>query len=245
MAQTKRLTIIAFGLSVVFGLGWGLGLAATSSDAKEVTFVFQVIFSIFVSAQGILIFILHGLRSPDARLVWKTWLSCLTCIGTGKNYNPIYSTSKRGDGSTLKTAQSSKYQLSTLKPVPQSISEVPKLTPSIPEASIEDVEEGRAEKVDLAKVGPIAQATKNVTAVSVTLTEATEAKIKKKEGANSEYDEKAKTEYPHKVEKIPEEGFPGKEKEHKETLPDKSSENKHEEKREMEKPQGPNEETTV
>ena len=109
IAQTKRLAIIAFGLSVVFGLGRGLGLAATSTDAKEVTFVFQVIFSVFVGSQGILIFILHGLRSTDARLVWKTWFSCLLFTKTGKKYeHPI---NKHGDSSTPKSAPTTTYKL--------------------------------------------------------------------------------------------------------------------------------------
>ena len=71
----RRHFVIALGLATVFGLGWGFGLAATGSSKKEVTFVFQLIFSIFVGTQGVLIFILHGLRSQDARALWKTWFS--------------------------------------------------------------------------------------------------------------------------------------------------------------------------
>ena len=74
----KRNIPVAFGLSVLFGLGWGFGLTATSSSAKEVTFIFQVIFSVFVGAQGILIFILHGLRSQEARKVWRDLCICLS-----------------------------------------------------------------------------------------------------------------------------------------------------------------------
>ena len=76
--QLKRHFIIAFGLSTVFGLGWGFGLAATGSSVKEVTFVFQLTFSIFVGLQGVLIFILHGLRSQDARNLWKSWFSTVS-----------------------------------------------------------------------------------------------------------------------------------------------------------------------
>ena len=186
MAQTKRLAIIALGLSVVFGLGWGLGLAATSSDVEEVTFTFQVIFSIFVGSQGILIFILHGLRSPDARLVWKTWFSCFPCAKTGKKYDLSHSTSKAGDGSTLKSAPTSGYRLSTLKRDSQSFSEVPKSTAftSIPETSIQEVEEGRAEKLDLAEglgdeVTPSSEAVAvTAAATAMTLAETTEPEEK-------------------------------------------------------------------
>ncbi len=110
--RVKRFTIIAIGLSVVFGLGWGLGLAATTSDIEELTFVFQLLFSIFVGSQGILIFILHGLRSKEARSVWKTWF----CIGTGKSFD--FSDSASKDARTLRsqpTDSSSAYRLSTLR----------------------------------------------------------------------------------------------------------------------------------
>jgi hypothetical protein len=63
---------IAVGLSLVLGLGWGFGLTATSSDLKELTFALQVIFSLFVGSQGVLIFVFHGLRSRQFRLVWTS-----------------------------------------------------------------------------------------------------------------------------------------------------------------------------
>ena len=66
--------IIAMSLAIVLGLGWGLGLLATSSDLLEVTVLFQVLFSIFVGMQGVLIFSLHGVRNKDARELWKQCL---------------------------------------------------------------------------------------------------------------------------------------------------------------------------
>ena len=71
--------IIALSLAVVFGLGWGFGLLTTSSSIHGLTTTFQVIFSIFVGAQGVLLFLLHGVRNSDARGVWKGWL---TSFGT-------------------------------------------------------------------------------------------------------------------------------------------------------------------
>ena len=72
-SNTKETLIIASSLAVLFGLGWGFGLLATSSSLKEITIAFQVFFSIFVGLQGILLFILHGVRSVEARRVWKKW----------------------------------------------------------------------------------------------------------------------------------------------------------------------------
>ena len=70
----KKNFYIAMSLAVVLGLGWGFGLVATSSDVEELTFVFQIIFSIFVGSQGILIFILHGVRNADFREFWMKLL---------------------------------------------------------------------------------------------------------------------------------------------------------------------------
>ena len=79
----KQNFIIAVGLSLLFGLGWGFGLTATSSNTQEVTFAFQVIFSLFVGSQGILIFFFHGLRSPDFRQVWQS----IFCLLQKKKYS--------------------------------------------------------------------------------------------------------------------------------------------------------------
>lgn len=73
--RLKESVIIALSLAVVFGLGWGFGLLATSYSIEAVTIALQVIFSIFVGAQGFLLFLLHGIRNVDARYVWKTWLT--------------------------------------------------------------------------------------------------------------------------------------------------------------------------
>ena len=79
LAAIRRQLVTAIGLAVLFGLGWGLGLTATTSDVREVTFVFQVIFAIFVGSQGVLIFVFQGLRSDKARKAWKRWANKLYC----------------------------------------------------------------------------------------------------------------------------------------------------------------------
>ncbi len=67
--------IIALSLAVVFGLGWGFGLLTTSSSIRALTATFQTIFSVFVGTQGVLLFLLHGLRDSDVRELWKEWLT--------------------------------------------------------------------------------------------------------------------------------------------------------------------------
>lgn len=77
--RNKENFIIALSLAVVFGLGWGLGLLATSNPVEEVTIGLQVLFSIFVGAQGVLLFILHGIRNTDSRKLWKRCFFSMRC----------------------------------------------------------------------------------------------------------------------------------------------------------------------
>ena len=79
----RKNATIAFSLAIVFGLGWAFGLAATSTPSKEATFTLQLLFTIFVGCQGLLIFFLHGVRKPEARNEWKKWFS----TATSKTYN--------------------------------------------------------------------------------------------------------------------------------------------------------------
>ena len=69
--ELRKNFVVALSLGVVLGLGWGFGLVATSSDLVALTFTFQVIFSIFVGSQGVLIFVFHGLRNAEFREFWK------------------------------------------------------------------------------------------------------------------------------------------------------------------------------
>lgn len=75
----KQNLVIALSLSVMFGLGWGAGLLATSSPFEGVTLTLQIIFSIFVGAQGILLLILHGMRNSNVLKAWKRCFSSVCC----------------------------------------------------------------------------------------------------------------------------------------------------------------------
>ena len=66
--------MIAVMLSVVFGIGWGIGLLATEElGSKAARDFFASLFVIITSFHGLLIFILHCVRSKDARREWRRW----------------------------------------------------------------------------------------------------------------------------------------------------------------------------
>jgi hypothetical protein len=71
--KLKAYFTVIVALSFFFGLGWGFGLAATSSEIQELSFVFQLLFCIFVGSQGVLVFILHCVRPQRMRKKWKSW----------------------------------------------------------------------------------------------------------------------------------------------------------------------------
>ena len=75
---TRQLSI-AMVLSLLFGLGWAFGLIGSSSLPNGVSITGQSIFSIFIGCQGVLIFLLHAVRSADAREEWKRWWYGITC----------------------------------------------------------------------------------------------------------------------------------------------------------------------
>ena len=77
--KMKQLLIIAVMLSLLFGLGWGLGFVITSSiPVAGLAVTLQVIFILLSSFQGLLVFIMHCLRSKDVRDEWLRWINVLT-----------------------------------------------------------------------------------------------------------------------------------------------------------------------
>ena len=65
--------IIAITLSVLFGLGWGIGLFATQDihTKKTVRDILAALFVVFTAFHGLFIFIMQCLRSKDVRNSWK------------------------------------------------------------------------------------------------------------------------------------------------------------------------------
>ena len=69
----KQQFLIAITLSILFGLGWGLGLLVTEDiyTNKTVRDLFASLFVILTAFHGLFIFIMHCLRNKDARDVWN------------------------------------------------------------------------------------------------------------------------------------------------------------------------------
>ena len=81
--QLKQYFISAVTLSLLFGLGWGFGLPATSGIKNvAVRTSFQILFILLTAFQGLFIFIMHclvGRKSIEARHEWKRWFLLTTC----------------------------------------------------------------------------------------------------------------------------------------------------------------------
>ena len=114
---TIRNVVIAAGLALVLGLGWGFGLAASSHNISALACAFQFVFSLFVSSQGLLLLIFHGVRNKDAKVVWRSWL------GLPSKLFPV-GMSTFGDGGTMQRASHATSNHSTLEP-PISLDEKP------------------------------------------------------------------------------------------------------------------------
>ena len=75
--------IIIVVLSILFGLGWGVGLFATQDihSSKTIRDIFAAVFVVITAFHGLFIFIMQCVRSQDVRNVWKKWF----CGATRKN----------------------------------------------------------------------------------------------------------------------------------------------------------------
>ena len=72
-SSIRQQLVIVTTLSILFGLGWGIGLLATQDihTNKIVRDLFAALFVIITAFHGLLIFIMHCLRSKEVRNIWK------------------------------------------------------------------------------------------------------------------------------------------------------------------------------
>ena len=68
--------MIALGLSTLFGMGWAVGLLASSDLPVAVRYPAEWVFTLTTAFLGVYLFVLYVLRSQEARKLWKRWLCC-------------------------------------------------------------------------------------------------------------------------------------------------------------------------
>ena len=68
--------MIALGLSLLFGMGWAIGLLASSDLPDAVRYPAEWVFTLTTAFLGVYLFVLYVLRSQEARKLWKRWLCC-------------------------------------------------------------------------------------------------------------------------------------------------------------------------
>ena len=82
-SQVRQQFRNAIALSLLFGLGWALGLPATEGiDSISVRTAIQVLFIIVTAFQGLYIFIMQcltGSNAVEAKKEWKRWFYFITC----------------------------------------------------------------------------------------------------------------------------------------------------------------------
>ena len=85
----RQQVIITVTLSILLGLGWGIGLLATQDihTNKTVRDLFAALFVIITAFHGLFIFIMHCLCSKEIRNTWKVWFFGVS----GKDFNELAS----------------------------------------------------------------------------------------------------------------------------------------------------------
>ena len=79
MKKWKQHLMIAITLSIMFGLGWGIGLPATQAlYTTAVRDTFSILFILLTAFQGLFIFIMRCARTTEIIKQWKRWLACVT-----------------------------------------------------------------------------------------------------------------------------------------------------------------------
>ena len=97
----RRQLVIVVTLSILFGLGWGVGLIVTEEiySNKTVRDLFASLFVILTAFHGLFTFLMHCVRSREVRNVWKR----LLCGMTGRDFSEFSSSTFnqfRGRGSS-------------------------------------------------------------------------------------------------------------------------------------------------
>ena len=82
----KQQFLIALTLSLLFGLGWGVGLVATQNIyITQIRDTYATLFIFLTAFQGLWIFLMHCVKSKEVRREWKRW----AYKAAGKEYSKV------------------------------------------------------------------------------------------------------------------------------------------------------------
>ena len=98
LKENFRLTI---GLSVLFGVSWIFGLLASAGLPDYLRIPFDIVFTVLASFQGVFLFLLYCVRSPECRKLWKNWMLCRF---TKRSQSQVSTTGSHRTRSTTDTA---------------------------------------------------------------------------------------------------------------------------------------------
>ena len=128
--KLKQQLIAAVTLSVLFGLGWGIGLLATEGvRVAALRDFFSAVFIICTAFQGVMVFCLQTLRSKPIQSTWARWFNMVTgkeisVLTSSANISQIWRNRRSHqhsnfDSSAVQmdscTVQSNEYEITTLQ----------------------------------------------------------------------------------------------------------------------------------
>ena len=102
---------LTIGLSVLLGVSWIFGLLATAGLPGYLRIPFDIVFTVLASLQGVFLFLLYCVRSPECRKLWKNWMLCRF---TKRSQSQVSTSGSHRTRSTTATRTSSGTVLSRL-----------------------------------------------------------------------------------------------------------------------------------
>lgn len=106
--------IIAMTLSVLFGLGWGTGVAASYNTYSTTTkYILSTLFICCTAFDGVFIFIMHCVRSKDIRTLWRGWLKRTKVEDMMSSFITHSVTLRRTVRATVRTRRGKKDRMTT------------------------------------------------------------------------------------------------------------------------------------
>ena len=134
LRRLKENFIIALGLSLLFGMGWAVGLLASSDLPAGVRYPAEWVFTLATAFLGVYLFVLYVIRSEEAREFWKQLLLCkkpVSGVSSGNLRTP--SRTRLGTASSTLKSWSDTLSLKMLRrgsKAPTSISSTQKRNPA-------------------------------------------------------------------------------------------------------------------